>query len=133
MQHFLTNSVGAVSFIFLAVGARAQDSAAFPLYAPPLTNQIVIDQCLEPLGALVRDVNNKAALVRDAMQQGAASSQLCELMMTYEESELRMIGFIEINRKVCGVLREFRQRVGTNHTNIKKMKERECTRRWQLG
>jgi hypothetical protein len=81
----------------------------------------------------MQDVNAKAELVREAGLRGANSNEVCRLMKSYEEAEHKMIRFIGINAEICGVLRDFREHVRTNHLTTERMKEKACAREWQFG
>jgi hypothetical protein len=56
-----------------------------------------VSECKQQYSALKNEVEEKAEPIRKARQQTVAPDELCRAITSYEEAELKIIGFVAAN------------------------------------
>jgi hypothetical protein len=89
------------------------------------TEQAISD-CQQQYSALKNEVEEKAEPIRKARQQTVAPDELCQAITSYEEAELKIIGFVSANSKRCGFSPRLSQELTEVYQGTGTLKEKAC-------
>ena len=127
MKRFLSNQLvlAAASLTFSGMGWTAE--LALPsTKATTVTEELTLDRCEQQYNALKLEVETKAEPIREAGHRTVPQDVLCRALTSYEEAELKMIGFIEAELKRCGFPLEIREKMKSTYFTTAKLKEKAC-------
>lgn len=103
----------------IATPKRGVSDAAAP------TEQTISD-CKQQYSALRNEVEEKAEPIRKARQQTVAPDELCQAITSYEEAELKIIGFVTANSKRCGFSSRLSQELISVYESTGTLKAKAC-------
>lgn len=83
-------------------------------------------ECKRQFSALRGEAEEKSQPIRRASQQTVAPNELCRAITSYEEAELKIIGFVGANSKKCGFPPRLSQELRTWYEKTDALKEKVC-------
>jgi hypothetical protein len=103
----------------IATPKRGASSAAAPA-------EQTVNECEEQYSALKKEVEEKAEPIRKARQRTISRDELCQSITSYEEAELKMIGFVTANSKRCGFSARLSQELISVYVSTGTLKQKAC-------
>lgn len=120
--------------IFAGVSALVLSTLATQVIATPrpgasgaaAATEQTIRECKQRYSALKDELEEKAEPIRKASQKTAAPDELCQAITSYEEAELKIIGFVAANSKKCGFSPRLNQELISVYERTGALKEKAC-------
>jgi hypothetical protein len=119
--------------VFAAVSALVFSTFATQVIATPkrgvsdaAPTEQTISECKQQYSALRNEVEEKAEPIRKARQQTVAPDELCQAITSYEEAELKIIGFVTANSKRCGFSSRLSQELISVYESTGTLKAKAC-------
>jgi hypothetical protein len=91
--------------------------------------EVIINECKQQYSALKNEVEEKAEPIRKARQQTVTPDELCRAITSYEEAELKIIGFVAANSKKCGFPPRVSQELISVYEGMGTLKEKTCPKK----
>jgi hypothetical protein len=116
--------VATVTLLVLAVPATAgskHSGAQMPMPA-----EETIDDCQQRYAVLRKDAERKADPIRGMREHPLAKDEFCKALADYEEAQLKILGFVDVNAKRCGLPPQFHQQLIKTYAATTAVKDKTC-------
>lgn len=82
--------------------------------------------CMKDFLPLRKDAEQRAAVIRTAMERKAAQPEICQAFKNFAAAEEKVVKFVETNNVWCGVPPEAVKQMKTNHNKTITMRNQVC-------
>lgn len=84
------------------------------------------EACMNEFLPLRKDAERRGNLIKAASERHAPPSEACKLIGNFSQSELKMIKYVEENRRKCGIPNEIHEQLKSGHKNTEKLLKQVC-------
>jgi hypothetical protein len=84
------------------------------------------DECMNGYLPLRQEAEKRGALIKAAGAQHAPADEVCKLIGSFAQSEVKMIQYLEAHAQQCGIAAEVGEQLRTGHKNTEGMLEKVC-------
>jgi hypothetical protein len=117
--------LGWSTIALLAASVSAHSSFASPL-EDSLAAPAERGACMKEFVPLREEAEERGRLVKAASERHAPSSEECELIGNFGQSEIKMIKYVAANSTKCGIPPAVADRLKAGHKNTEVMQKKIC-------
>ena len=109
---------------FPASGAAPLSGSAFERPAAP--SQAGSDECMKGFVPLREEAEKRGKMIKAASDRRAPPEEACKLIMSFAQSEIKMIKYVDTYSAKCGIPPQISDQLKTGHKNTEKMQTNVC-------
>jgi hypothetical protein len=109
---------------FPASGAAPLSGSAFERPAAP--SQAGSDECMKGFVPLREEAEKRGKMIKAASDRRAPPEEACKLIMSFAQSEIKMIKYVDTYSAKCGIPPSIADQLKTGHKNTEKMQTQVC-------
>lgn len=126
----------APSASFGAPGAfPSQGAAPIPGGAPPVSQQAGPpggEECMKGFLPLRQETERRGNLIKAAGERRASPDEACKLIGSFSQAEIKMMKYVELNAKKCGIPPQISEQLKAGHKNTETMQGKVCNAAKQM-
>ncbi|MBB1092661.1 hypothetical protein [Rhodopseudomonas pseudopalustris] len=99
---------------------------AAPPPAAPMGQQAGGEECMNDFVKLRQDAEKRGAAIQAAGKRKAPAAEACKLIGAFAAAETKMIKYVVVNSKKCGIPGEIAEQLKKGHQNTEGMQKKVC-------
>jgi len=84
------------------------------------------EDCMKEFLPLRKEAERRGNLIKKASDRRAPASEACKLIGDFSQAELKMIKYVQVNQRKCGIPTEVADQLKGGHKNTEKMLKQVC-------
>jgi hypothetical protein len=115
---------------WLTIAVLAASFSANNSFASPLEDSLAVpaerDACMKEFVPLRQEAEARGRLIKAASERHASPGEACELIGSFAQSEIRMIGYVDANATKCAIAPEVVDELRAAYNRTEVMRKKIC-------
>jgi hypothetical protein len=112
---------------FPAGGAAPITGSAFERGSVSPSQAGPSDECMKLFPPLREEAEKRGKLIKAAGDRHASPEEVCKLIGSFGQSEIKMIKYVETNASKCGIPQQISDQLKSGHKNTESMQKKVCS------